>query len=277
MIFRSAAIYGQPVAHSRSPLIHGAWLHEHKMSGAYLMKEVSLDTLPGLLKGFQNTGLMGANLTLPLKEAACAYVALDEIAAKLQAVNTVWLESGRLYGTNSDVYGFTSACDEQAPNWRNALEHAVVLGAGGAAKAVIYALLHAGAERITVINRTKTRSESLTALFGAKVKSDSWDRLYNVLPQAGMLVNATSLGMNGQPQLELDVKKLKANAIVADIIYAPLETRLLKDARAAGHKTVGGLSMLLHQAVPAFERWFGVRPQVTKELRDMIAADLKAN
>jgi shikimate dehydrogenase len=275
MIFKSAAIYGLPVAHSRSPLIHGAWLHEHKISGAYLRKEVSPAALPLLLHDFRNTGLAGANLTLPLKEAACAYVALDEIAAKLQAVNTIWLEDGKLRGTNTDVFGFASACQEQVPEWRNALEHVIVLGAGGAAKAVIYALFDAETERVTVINRTKARGENLATLFGAKVKSGDWDSLYKVLPQATMLVNATSLGMSGQPRLDLEVKRLKANAIVADIVYAPLETNLLKHARAAGYKTVDGLSMLLHQAVPAFERWFGVNPKVTQELRALVAADLK--
>jgi shikimate dehydrogenase len=275
-MFRSAAIFGQPVAHSRSPFIHGAWLHDHKISGAYLRQEISLPALPTLLRDFHKTGLIGANLTLPLKEAACAYVELDEIAAKLQAVNTLWVEDRKLRGTNTDVYGFTAACDEQAPGWKKALNNAVVLGAGGTAKAVVYALQNAGAERITLINRTKSRAEALGALFGAKVKSGGWDRLSALLPQASMLVNATSLGMQGQPQLPLDIKQLGPDAIVADIVYAPLETKLLYDAKAKGLKIVDGLSMLLHQAAPAFARWFGVEPKVTESLRAFVAADLKA-
>jgi shikimate dehydrogenase len=274
-MFKSVAIFGQPVLHSRSPLIHGAWLQEHKLSGAYLREETSLAMLPELLKDFKKTGLIGANLTLPLKETACAYVTLDKVAAKLQAVNTIWLEDGKLCGTNTDVTGFTAACDEQAPDWRNRLEHVVMLGAGGAAKAVVYALLQAGAERIILINRTKARAKALAAQFGIKIESQGWDKLSDSLPQAQMLVNTTSLGMNGQPPLELDIKNLNEKAIVADIVYAPLETRFLKDARAAGHKTVDGLSMLLHQAAPAFERWFGIKPKVTKGLREMVAADLK--
>ena len=273
-MFRSVAIFGQPVIHSRSPLVHGAWLRKHKISGAYLKREVSLEALPGVLKDFQSTGLAGANLTLPLKVEACAYVALDEIGAKLQAVNAIWLENGTLHGTNTDVHGFIAACDQQAPDWRT-INHAVVLGAGGGAKAVVYALLQAGASKITLINRTQARADALMALFGAKVDSKSWDNIDAVLPQADMLVNTTSLGMAGRPPLALDLKALKQKSIIADIVYAPLETELLRKARAAGHQTVDGLSMLLHQAVPAFTRWFGVEPDVTDGLRAMIAADLK--
>jgi shikimate dehydrogenase len=275
-MFRSAAIFGQPVLHSRSPFIHGTWLHEHKISGAYLRQEVSAEVLPALLKEFHKTGLTGANLTSPLKEMACAHVEMDEVAAKLQAVNTIWLENGKLRGTNTDAAGFTAACDEQVPDWRNSLSYVVVLGAGGAAKAVVHALLQAGAEHIALVNRNEARARNLAALFGTKLESQGWNRLIDVLPQTSMLVNATSLGMSGQPALEFDLKKIKKNAMIADIVYAPLETKLLKEARMAGHKTVDGLSMLLHQAVPAFERWFGVRPKVTEELRQAAANDLKA-
>lgn len=274
-MFRSAAIYGQPVAHSRSPLIHGAWLQDHQLSGAYLKKEVSPAQLPQLLKDFKQTGLAGANLTLPLKEVACAYVQLDEVAAKLQAVNVIWLDQGKLYGTNTDAFGFVAACNDQAPQWRKNLDHVLVLGAGGAAKAVIYGFLKEGCPRITLINRTRTRAESLGALFGSKIKSDGFEKLNEHLSSATMLVNTTSLGMKGQPELDFDLDGLKKDAIVADIVYAPLQTRLLKAAEERGHQTVDGLAMLLHQAAPAFERWFGIRPAVTKELRNLVAADLE--
>lgn len=271
---KTAAIFGQPVAHSRSPLIHKFWLREHGIEGDYLRQEVSLAALPGLLQDFSKTGLAGANLTLPLKEAACEYVALDEIAGKLQAVNTIWFEQGKLHGTNTDVLGFAAACDEQAPQWRK-LQNVVLLGAGGAAKAIVYALLAAGAEKVTIVNRTEARAQGLRELFGKKTESAGWDRLIQLLPRADMLVNTSSLGMKGQPELALDIRHLRQDAIVADIVYAPLETGLLKKARADGRVTVDGLSMLLHQAAPAFERFFGVKPKVTKELRALAMADLK--
>ncbi len=275
MIFRSAAIFGQPVAHSRSPLVHGYWLKENGLSGAYLRREVSLADLPQVLKDFSQLGLAGANLTLPLKEAACAYVELDEIAAKLQAVNTLWLEDGRLCGTNTDAPGFVASMDEQVPHWRHHLENVLVLGAGGAAKAVIYGLMEAGASKVMICNRTALRAEAIAGLFGKKIKSEGWERLSMLLPKASLLVNTTSLGMAGQPALELDVKKLPANAIVADIVYAPLQTRLLQETRKAGLAVADGLGMLLHQATFGFSRWFDIKPTVTKDLRDMVAADLE--
>lgn len=275
-MFPAAAIWGQPVKHSRSPLIHGAWLHEHKLSGAYLAQEVNAEDLPGLLHHFADLGLAGVNLTLPLKEIACPYIQLDDVAAKLQAVNTLWLEKDRLHGTNTDVTGFLGNLDAQAPHWRSYLENVVVLGSGGAAKAVIYALLQAGAERLTIINRNRSRAEALVKLFGPHTVSLPWENISDALITADLLVNTTPLGMMGQPPLALDVQKLPPSAIVADIVYVPLETALLRKARAAGLTTVDGLGMLLHQAAPAFSRWFGVTPQVTPELRQAIAADLEA-
>jgi shikimate dehydrogenase len=275
-MFQVAAIFAQPVLHSRSPLIHGFWLKHYNISGAYLRREVSIDALPELLQNFQKLGLAGANLSLPLKEAACAYVELDEVARKLEAVNTIWLEGNKLYGTNTDVFGFTASLDEQTPNWRNALSNVAILGAGGASKAVIYALLQAHAESITLFNRTLSRAENLGLRFGKTVKSKTWNEFSEFLPSVSLLVNATSLGMKGQETLQLDMGKLPKSAIVADIVYTPLETNLLRDARREGLATADGLAMLLHQAVPGFERWFGVKPQVTRQLRDLISADLQA-
>ncbi|MES2905766.1 MAG: shikimate dehydrogenase [Pseudomonadota bacterium] len=274
-MFASAAIWGYPATYSRSPLIHGLWLHQHKISGAYLRRDVTIDAMPDLLHNFKNLDLKGVNLTLPLKEAASAYVRLDDVAAKLQAVNTLWLEDDILYGTNTDVAGFLGSLDEQAPQWRSYLENVVVLGSGGAAKAVICGLLQAGAERITIVNRNTERAEALVRLFGTKTHHMSWDKVDDALMTADMLVNTTSLGMMGQPPLALDINRLPLTAIVADIVYVPLETNLLKQARAAGLATVDGLGMLLHQAVPGFTKWFGVTPRVTPELREAIAADLR--
>lgn len=275
MTFRSAAIFGQPVMHSRSPQIHGFWLQHHHLSGAYLRREVGPDDLPHLLHRFEELGLVGANLTLPLKEIAVAHVIADDTATKLQTVNTLWLENGKLHGTSTDGSGFIGSLDEQTPEWRSYLENIVVLGSGGAAKAIIHALLQAGAERVTIINRNTERAENLVKLFGPKTTSAPWEKINNALLTADLLVNTTSLGMMGQPPLALDVKHLPPTAIVADIVYVPLETPLLRDARMAGLKTVDGIGMLLHQAVPGFTRWFGIAPQVTPELRAAIAADLE--
>lgn len=274
MSFAAAAIWGSPVQHSKSPLIHSYWMKQYGLSGAYLQQHVTPDKLPELLKNFANLHLAGVNLTLPLKEAACAYVDLDDTAAKLQAVNTLWLEGGKLVGTNSDVTGFLASLDEQAPHWRSYLENVVVLGAGGAAKAIIYALLTAGAERIILINRNSDRAEEVKKQFGARVQCLEWEKQKEALLTADLLVNTTSLGMMGQPPLSIDMNALSPSAIVADIVYIPLETELLRGARAQGLITVDGLGMLLHQAVIGFSRWFGVSPQVTPELRTKIAAGL---
>ncbi len=272
-----AAIIGHPVAHSRSPLIHGYWLAQHGIDGEYGRCDVAPDAIDGFLADFAASGLIGANVTVPHKEAAFRAAAeLDSVAAALGAVNTLWLENGRLHGANTDVPGFLANLDAADPDWARALGEAVVLGAGGASRAVVYGLLERGVDRVVVANRTLARAESLRDQFGPRVLPIEWRDLAGRLNGCRLLVNTTSLGMKGQPPLDIDLSALSPDAVVTDIVYVPLETPLLAAAKARGLKTVDGLGMLLHQAVPGFERWFGVRPEVTGELRALAIADLAA-
>ena len=274
---RHAAIIGHPVAHSRSPLIHGYWLRQHGIDGDYGRLDVAPAEIEAFLADFPASGLIGANVTVPHKEAAFrAARERDPVAEALGAVNTLWLENGTLHGANTDVHGFLANLDAAEPEWARALGEAVVLGAGGAARAVVYGLLSRGIDRVVVANRTLARAEALRDQFGPRVLPVDWRDLAGRLTGCRLLVNTTSLGMKGQPPLDLDLSALSPDALVSDIVYVPLETPLLKVAKARGLKTVDGLDMLLHQAVPGFERWFGVRPQVTPELRALAIADLAA-
>lgn len=274
---RHAAIIGHPVAHSRSPLIHGYWLRQHGIDGDYGRLDVAPAEIEAFLADFPASGLIGANVTVPHKEAAFrAARERDPVALALGAVNTLWLENGTLHGANTDVHGFLANLDAAEPEWARALGEAVVLGAGGAARAVVYGLLSRGIDRVVVANRTLARAEALRDQFGPRVLPVDWRDLAGRLTGCRLLVNTTSLGMKGQPPLDLDLSALSPDALVSDIVYVPLETPLLKVAKARGLKTVDGLDMLLHQAVPGFERWFGVRPQVTPELRALAIADLAA-
>ena len=274
---RHAAIIGHPVAHSRSPLIHGYWLRQHGIDGDYGRLDVAPAEIEAFLADFPASGLIGANVTVPHKEAAFrAARERDPVAEALGAVNTLWLENGTLHGANTDVHGFLANLDAAEPEWARALGEAVVLGAGGAARAVVYGLLSRGIDRVVVANRTLARAEALRDQFGPRVLPVDWRDLAGRLTGCRLLVNTTSLGMKGQPPLDLDLSALSPDAVVSDIVYVPLETPLLKVAKARGLKTVDGLDMLLHQAVPGFERWFGVRPQVTPELRALAIADLAA-
>ncbi|MGA0561994.1 shikimate dehydrogenase [Ancylobacter sp. VNQ12] len=274
---RRAAIIGHPVAHSRSPLIHGYWLKQHGIDGDYGRLDVAPDEIEAFLGDFPASGLVGANVTVPHKEAAFrAAQERDPVAQALGAVNTLWLENGTLHGANTDVHGFLANLDAAEPEWARALGEAVVLGAGGAARAVVYGLINRGVDRVVVANRTLARAEALRQQFGARVLPVYWRDLAGRLDGCRLLVNTTSLGMKGQPPLDVDLSALSPDALVSDIVYVPLETPLLKAAKARGLKTVDGLGMLLHQAVPGFERWFGVRPEVTPELRALAVADLAA-
>jgi len=218
-------------------------------------------------------GFVGANVTRPHKEMALALSKPDERARAVGAANTLWFENGELCSTNTDVEGFINNLDASAPGWEGC-EEALVLGAGGASRAVVFGLLDRGIKRVHLANRTMARAGALADQFGACVLPVAWDALGAVLPRAGLLVNTTSLGMKGQPPLELDVGQLPSHAVVADLVYVPLETPLLAAARAHGLKTADGLGMLLHQAVRGFELWFGRRPEVTVELRALVEADL---
>jgi shikimate dehydrogenase len=270
-----ACVAGWPITHSRSPLIHNYWLRQYGLAGRYEKAPVPPGEFARFAAGIGKAGLVGANVTAPHKEAA--FAACDRLtanAAQLGAVNTLWRESDRLCGDNTDVAGFIASLDEQAPAWRNQTAHAIVLGAGGAARAIIQGLFDAGVARVAIVNRTRDRAERLAAQLGRGASPASPDALPSLLGQADLVVNTTSLGMAGQPPVAIDLEPLRAHAIVADIVYIPLETPLLAAARRRGLAIVEGLGMLLHQAAPGFERWFGVRPEVTPRLRALIERDI---
>ena len=272
-----ACVIGWPVTHSRSPVIHGYWLRSLGIAGEYVRQAVEPQQLPAFLRGMQEAGFVGANVTVPHKEAA--FAALDRalpIAKELGSANTLWFEGTRLVGTSTDAEGFLANLDQEASGWADRPGPAVVLGAGGAARAIVWALRERGFGPIVVANRTIARAGELADRFGASVKPIGWDGIGAALSGATVLVNTTSLGMVGQPPLTIDLAPLPSTALVTDIVYAPLETPLLRSARARGLAAVDGLGMLLHQAVPGFERWFGQRPSVTPELRAAVIADLAA-
>jgi shikimate dehydrogenase len=218
-------------------------------------------------------GFVGANVTIPHKERALVLSQPDARARAVGAANTLWYSSGKLCSTNTDVEGFVGNLDASAPGWDGATD-VLVLGAGGASRAVVFGLIERGIVRVHLANRTVERARALADQFGAQVHPIAWDAIEGVLPRVKLLVNTTSLGMHGQPALELDVNLLPPDAVVADLVYVPLETPLLAAARARGLRTADGLGMLLHQAVRGFELWFGQRPEVTPELRALVEADL---
>ena len=271
-----ACVIGWPVEHSRSPLIHRYWLKRYGIDGAYEKEAVEPKDLARFLGSLGAHGYAGANVTLPHKEAALRLAAVaDEAARTIGAANTLWLDqAGRLTASNTDAYGFMTNLNAEAPNWYRKGRPVMVLGAGGAARAILHGLLAEGATRILLANRTLDRAEVLARAFGPSVQLVDWEDRNRGLAGCGLLVNATSLGMTGKENLDIDLEALPADAVVADIVYSPLETTLLAAARARGNRVVDGLGMLLHQAVPGFERWFGVRPEVTPELRAHVAASL---
>jgi shikimate dehydrogenase len=266
---------GFPVAQSRSPLIHGYWLAKHGIDGSYERVEVAASDFDNFVKGLAEKGFVGGNVTVPHKEAAFALLdEADEATSAMGAANTLWLENGRLKGANTDGFGFLANLDQAAPSWEGQRRLAVVLGAGGAARAVVHALRSRGFLRVAVVNRTVARAAAVAKLAGAAGEAYGPDEAPELLSEAGLLVNATSLGMTGKGRLDVDLSALARSAVVTDLVYAPLETELLARARARGNVVVDGLGMLLHQAVPGFERWFGVRPEVTEELRALVVKDI---
>jgi shikimate dehydrogenase len=273
-----ACVIGWPVEHSRSPLIHRYWLQQYGIDGAYEKEAVRPEALARFLGSLGAQGYVGANVTLPHKEAALRHAAVaDEAARMIGAANTLWLDqAGRLCASNTDAYGFMTNLNEQAPGWNRSGRPVLVLGAGGAARAILHGLLAEGVRRLLLANRTRDRAEALARAFGPAVEAIDWDERSPALSGCGLLVNATSLGMTGKEGLDIDLAALPKDAVVADIVYSPLETQLLAEAGAQGNRAVDGLGMLLHQAVPGFERWFGVRPEVTPELRAHVAASLGA-
>ena len=276
-----AGIMGWPVTHSRSPALHNFWIDEHGVDGAYLPLAVRPEHLEEALRALPALGFRGCNLTLPHKQAALAIVdKLEPLARRIGAINTIIvMPDGSLEGRNTDAFGFRENLRERAPDWKPSAGPAVVLGAGGGARGVIAALIEARVEEIRIVNRTLVRAEQVArdlAAAGARITALSWSELASALRGAGLLVNTTSLGMNGEPELEIDLSPLPPRAVVADIVYVPLETPLLAAARERGHLTVDGLGMLLHQGRPGFEAWFGSPVQVTRELRAAILTTLGA-
>ena len=266
-----AGVLGWPVAHSRSPLLHGTWLERRGIDGAYLPLPVRPERFADAARALADLGFRGGNVTLPHKEAAFALCdRLAPSAERAGAVNTLVFRDGRIEGSNTDGFGFLENCAQSVPGWRAAAGPAVLLGAGGAARAVAAALLDAGCPRLTLVNRNAARAEALARALGGPVAVAEQPPLES----ASLLVNTTSLGMAGEPALELDLSPLPAGAAVADIVYVPMETPLLAAARARGLHAVDGLGMLLHQARPGFEAWFGVAPAVDEALRAVVAADI---
>jgi shikimate dehydrogenase len=273
-----ACIIGWPVAHSRSPLIHGYWLDKYGIAGSYGKQAVRPEDITSFLNNLRGLGFAGCNVTLPHKGAAFAAARRRHRAARaVGAANTLWYEEDELACDNTDGAGFMSHLAASAPQFdARRCRVACVLGAGGAARAIVHAFLDAGVQQVHLFNRTRARADQVAQFFGARVTGHDWIEARQRCRQADILVNATSLGMHGgEAALAFDVGLLPQHCVVADLVYVPLLTPLLLAARARGLITVDGLGMLLHQAVPGFEKWFGVRPQVTDDLRALLVADIE--
>jgi shikimate dehydrogenase len=270
---RAACLIGWPAAHSRSPLIHHYWLRKLGIEGGYNIEAVPPEGFAEFVLHLSTHGFVGANVTIPHKERALVLSKPDQRARAVGAANTLWYEGDELRSTNTDIEGFIGNLDACAQGW-DAASEALVLGAGGSSRAVVFGLIERGIKRVHLANRTIERARALADQFGPSVEPVAWDAINDLLPSAGLLVNTTSLGMHGQPELKLDAGLLPLHAVVADLVYVPLETPLLSAARGRGLKTADGLGMLLHQAVRGFELWFGQRPEVTSELRALVEADL---
>ncbi len=263
-----AGVIGWPVSHSRSPRLHNYWLAHHGVDGAYVPLPVAPENLQAAIRALPLLGFAGVNITLPHKEAALAVMdRVTPAARRIGAVNTLVIRDGVLVGDNTDAFGFLENLRSGAPGWRSEAGPAVVLGAGGAARAVLAALIDVGVPEIRLVNRTTGRAEKLAAEIFGPIRVLPWAEREAALDGANLLVNTTVLGMEGAPPLELALERLPRHAVVNDIVYAPLETELLAAARAGGHTAVDGLGMLLHQARPGFEAWFGIAPEVTAALR----------
>lgn len=272
---KRACVIGWPVSHSLSPVIHGYWLRENAIEGEYVKEAVEPKDLQSFLEALVLKGFCGGNVTVPHKIEAYRLCDLrDDAAEAIGAVNTLWLEDGKPVASNTDAWGFLANLDDKAPGWDHG-DSAVVIGAGGAARAIVWALAERGFGRISIVNRTKERAAELAASFPG-AQAFAFDALTETLNSAKLVVNTSTLGMAGAPSLEIDLSPMLPNAVVCDIVYHPLETDLLRQACARGLVAVDGLGMLLHQAVPGFERWFGVRPKVTPGLRDAVLAAVNA-
>jgi shikimate dehydrogenase len=271
---RLAGIFGWPISHSRSPQLHGYWLEHYGIDGAYVPLAVTPEDFPAAVRALPKLGFVGANVTVPHKEAAFAACdQLDDTARRIGAVNTLSFTAEGIVGRNTDGYGFIENLRGEVPDWNAARAPAVMLGAGGSARAVAVALLDAGVPELRILNRTHDRAAMLADALGSRVKPMPWTGFAAAVADAGLLINTTTQGMVGQPPLDVDLAPLPRPAVVTDLIYTPLETKLLADARRRGHRAVDGLGMLLWQAKPGFAAWFGVDPEVTDALRAAVLAD----
>ena len=267
-----AGVIGNPIAHSKSPVLHGHWLKTYDIAGHYVPLEVEADALGDVLKAMPKMGFVGCNVTIPHKERVMQFVdQITDRATLIGAVNTlIFLNDGSILGDNTDGYGFIENLRQGAPEWDASAGPAVVLGAGGAARAGVASLLDAGAPEILLTNRTRVRADKLREDFGARVKVVEWVQAGNILEEGATLVNTTSLGMTGKSELRVPMDGLRKETVVTDLVYTPLTTNFLRTANEIGCVTVDGLGMLLHQAVPGFERWFGRRPVVDDETRRVV-------
>jgi shikimate dehydrogenase len=274
-MIRRCFVIGHPIAHSRSPLIHGSWIAEHGLDGSYERIDVAPAELPAFIDRVRAGAFAGGNVTVPHKEAALKLIDVpSETAKAMGAVNTIWREGGKLHGDNTDAAGFLAHLDASAPGWDRSVRTVLILGAGGAARAIGYGLKGRGLARIILVNRSPARAAELAATLGAPVEAAAWEERSKLVAAADLIVNTTALGMKGQPPLDLDLAELRPGTIVDDIVYVPLRTPLLDEAERLGGVPVDGLGMLLHQAVPGFTRWFGVKPAVTPALRTRLEADI---
>lgn len=268
-----AGVIGWPIEHSKSPIIHGHWLETLGIDGSYEKIALSPEDFDSGIRKLMADGFAGVNVTIPHKGAALAIAdTRTERAEKIGAANTLVFKDGKIHADNTDGEGFLNNIAQHAANWNAGAGPALVLGAGGAARAILFALLDAGVPEIYLVNRTRSRAEDLANQFGRKIHVANWEDASDIVPSVATVVNTTSLGMVGQSPLMVDVSHARSTTLITDIVYIPLETDLLKNARAAGCQTVDGVGMLLHQAVPGFEAWFGTRPLVDEVLRNKVLA-----
>ena len=270
--FLLAGVMGWPVMHSRSPMMHNYWFKKHGLAGTYVPLAIRPEHLSAALRGLHPLGFAGVNVTIPHKQEAMKMVhEVDTLAKSIGAISCVIVRSdGSLAGTNNDCYGFIHAVRQEQPGWQADAGPVVVIGAGGGSRAVCYGLAQEGAREIRVVNRTLARAKGIAQEFGGPISALPWEQRHEVLGGAAMVVNTTSCGMVGQPALDIELDKLPQSALVADIIYIPLETPFLAAARRRGNSTINGLGMLLNQGRPAWKAWFGIEPEVTAELRAIV-------
>ena len=278
-IFKKTGVIGWPIEHSRSPLIHNHWLNQYGREGHYAPIAVVPEDADHFFSVFKESGLIGANVTIPHKQVVMKHLdLLDDAAQAIGAVNTIWLKDGLLHGTNTDWLGFLFNLDAGAKGWDEKAsgkpKNALVLGAGGASRGIVYALLNRGFTEIYLANRTLARAEDIKAQFGENIIPIGLKDAKNHISNADIIINTTSLGMGNNPPLDLKLHDSKLECVVTDIVYTPLETPLLKEARKLSRQTVDGLGMLLHQAAPGFKLWYGIKPEVTEDLRALVLKDM---